>query len=159
MHAVPVEADVLLTPSPLSTVANNDVTAAATQKPHLRLPRAPLSTTASKASVPSSEGQSKQDCWSQVSEGEIAPPPRFSSSQMRALQGRGVDQKKALPRNGVGLGMPPVVVFSPPLRNWPWGIRQRNTEKGATRVRAELVSSPWPSGDPDSVMLGRPMLM
>ena len=77
MTAVAVEAYVLLNPSQLSTVANTDVTAAETQTPHLRLPRAPLSTTASKASVPSSEGQSKQDCWSQVSEGEIAPPPPF----------------------------------------------------------------------------------
>lgn len=142
MHAVPVEADVLLTPSPLSTVANNDVNAAATQKPHLRLPRAPLSTTASKASVPSSEGQSKQDCWSQVSEGEIAPPPPVLAHPKCGLcKGEELIKRKLFHEMELVWGCPPLW-FSHHLFVTGPGVSDREIMRKEQRVFGPNLSAP-----------------
>ena len=44
------------------------------------------------------------------------------------------------------------LLFLQNLLKWVLGIRQRNNEKGGKCVQAKVVSSLWPSKDPDSVM-------
>ena len=44
------------------------------------------------------------------------------------------------------------LLFLQNLLKWVLGIRQRNNEKGGKCVQVKIVSSLWPSKDPDSVM-------